>query len=69
MLTYVGCPVYGNEAALVVGDDIAFRSGTYHERWLSRWGGSGQLGWGVDGYLVERDAPPPTSSRGRTIVV
>lgn len=29
LLTYVGCPVYGNEAALVFGDDIDFRSGSY----------------------------------------
>lgn len=29
MLTYVGCPVYGNEAALLFGDDIDFRAGTY----------------------------------------
>ena len=29
LLTYVGCPVYGNEAAVVFGDDIDFRSGTY----------------------------------------
>jgi HD-GYP domain-containing protein (c-di-GMP phosphodiesterase class II) len=29
LLTYVGCPVFGNEAALVFGDDIDFRSGTY----------------------------------------
>lgn len=29
VLTYVGCPVYGNEAALLFGDDIAFRAGTY----------------------------------------
>ncbi|MEA2901674.1 MAG: hypothetical protein QOH36_1561 [Actinomycetota bacterium] len=27
MLTYVGCPVYGNEAATLFGDDIAFRAG------------------------------------------
>ncbi len=26
ILTYVGCPVYGNEAATIFGDDIAFRS-------------------------------------------
>jgi HD-GYP domain-containing protein (c-di-GMP phosphodiesterase class II) len=26
ILTYVGCPVYGNEAATVFGDDIDFRS-------------------------------------------
>lgn len=26
ILTYVGCPVYGNEAAAVFGDDIDFRS-------------------------------------------
>jgi HD-GYP domain-containing protein (c-di-GMP phosphodiesterase class II) len=26
ILTYVGCPVYGNEAALLFGDDIDFRS-------------------------------------------
>lgn len=29
LLTYVGCPVYGNETALVFGDDIDFRSGSY----------------------------------------
>src|SRR6478672_11375862 len=29
LLTYVGCPVYGNEAAMIFGDDIEFRSGTY----------------------------------------
>jgi HD-GYP domain-containing protein (c-di-GMP phosphodiesterase class II) len=29
LLTYVGCPVYGNEAAVVFGDDIDFRSGSY----------------------------------------
>jgi HD-GYP domain-containing protein (c-di-GMP phosphodiesterase class II) len=29
ILTYVGCPVYGNEAAMVFGDDIDFRAGTY----------------------------------------
>jgi HD-GYP domain-containing protein (c-di-GMP phosphodiesterase class II) len=29
MLTYVGCPVYGNEAARLFGDDIEFRAGTY----------------------------------------
>jgi HD-GYP domain-containing protein (c-di-GMP phosphodiesterase class II) len=27
LLTYVGCPVYGNEVAGVFGDDIEFRSG------------------------------------------
>src|SRR5436305_12576301 len=27
ILTYVGCPVFGNEAATVFGDDIAFRAG------------------------------------------
>jgi HD-GYP domain-containing protein (c-di-GMP phosphodiesterase class II) len=26
MLTYVGCPIYGNEAALLFGDDIDFRA-------------------------------------------
>ncbi len=26
ILTYVGCPVYGNEAATLFGDDIAFRN-------------------------------------------
>ena len=30
LLTYVGCPVYGNEAAVVFGDDIAFRAGAVH---------------------------------------
>ncbi len=29
LLTYVGCPVYGNEAATLFGDDIDFRAGTY----------------------------------------
>ena len=27
ILTYVGCPVYGNEAATLFGDDIDFRAG------------------------------------------
>lgn len=27
LLTYVGCPVYGNEAAALFGDDIDFRAG------------------------------------------
>ncbi len=27
ILTYVGCPVYGNEAATLFGDDIGFRAG------------------------------------------
>jgi HD-GYP domain-containing protein (c-di-GMP phosphodiesterase class II) len=27
ILTYVGCPVYGNESALLFGDDIDFRAG------------------------------------------
>ena len=27
ILTYVGCPVYGNEAAAIFGDDIDFRAG------------------------------------------
>lgn len=27
ILTYVGCPVYGNEAATLFGDDIEFRAG------------------------------------------
>ncbi len=26
ILTYVGCPVYGNEAAALFGDDIDFRA-------------------------------------------
>src|SRR5580704_3571670 len=26
ILTYVGCPVYGNEAAKIFGDDIDFRA-------------------------------------------
>src|SRR4051794_15626298 len=29
LLTYVGCPVYGNEAAGLFGDDIDFRASTY----------------------------------------
>jgi HD-GYP domain-containing protein (c-di-GMP phosphodiesterase class II) len=29
VLTYVGCPVYGDEAAVLFGDDIAFRAHTY----------------------------------------
>jgi len=27
LLTYVGCPIYGNEAAALFGDDIDFRAG------------------------------------------
>jgi HD-GYP domain-containing protein (c-di-GMP phosphodiesterase class II) len=27
ILTYVGCPIYGNESALLFGDDIDFRAG------------------------------------------
>src|SRR5579863_7595062 len=27
VLTYVGCPIYGNEAAALFGDDISFRAG------------------------------------------
>ena len=26
ILTYVGCPIYGNEAAVLFGDDIEFRA-------------------------------------------
>jgi HD-GYP domain-containing protein (c-di-GMP phosphodiesterase class II) len=29
LLTYVGCPVYGNEVATVFGDDIEFRAGIH----------------------------------------
>jgi HD-GYP domain-containing protein (c-di-GMP phosphodiesterase class II) len=29
ILTYVGCPVYGNESALIFGDDIDFRAHSY----------------------------------------
>ncbi len=29
ILTYVGCPVYGNEATVLFGDDIDFRAHTY----------------------------------------
>lgn len=29
LLTYVGCPVYGNESSAVFGDDIALRAGSY----------------------------------------
>jgi HD-GYP domain-containing protein (c-di-GMP phosphodiesterase class II) len=29
ILTYVGCPVFGNEAALLFGDDIDFRAHTF----------------------------------------
>ncbi|MEI6374460.1 MAG: HD domain-containing phosphohydrolase [Actinomycetes bacterium] len=44
LLTYVGCPVYGNEAALVFGDDIDFRSGTYDVDLRSPEGGRYMLG-------------------------
>jgi HD-GYP domain-containing protein (c-di-GMP phosphodiesterase class II) len=30
ILTYVGCPIYGNESALVFGDDIDFRERAIH---------------------------------------
>lgn len=39
ILTYVGCPVYGNEAATVFGDDIEFRAAAF-EVDLNRRGGS-----------------------------
>lgn len=29
VLTYVGCPVYGNESAVIFGDDIDFRAHSY----------------------------------------
>ncbi|WP_421118615.1 HD domain-containing phosphohydrolase [Aquihabitans daechungensis] len=29
LLTYVGCPVYGNEASELFGDDVDFRASTY----------------------------------------
>ena len=44
LLTYVGCPVFGNEAALVFGDDIDFRSGTYDVDLRSRDGMRYNLG-------------------------
>jgi HD-GYP domain-containing protein (c-di-GMP phosphodiesterase class II) len=44
LLTYVGCPVYGNEAALVFGDDIDFRAGTYDVDLRSRAGARYMLG-------------------------
>jgi HD-GYP domain-containing protein (c-di-GMP phosphodiesterase class II) len=52
LLTYVGCPVYGNEAAMVFGDDIDFRSGTYDvdlgagggKRYMLSRAGSGRSG-------------------------
>ncbi|HUQ38848.1 MAG TPA: hypothetical protein VM030_01715, partial [Acidimicrobiales bacterium] len=39
ILTYVGCPVYGNEAAAVFGDDIEFRAAAL-EVDMTRLGGS-----------------------------
>ena len=33
ILTYVGCPVYGNEAALLFGDDIDFRAHASRSIW------------------------------------
>jgi HD-GYP domain-containing protein (c-di-GMP phosphodiesterase class II) len=55
LLTYVGCPVYGNEAAVVFGDDIDFRSGTYDVDLMSRDGKRYLLGRaGKDGGVVDR---------------
>ena len=33
ILTYVGCPVYGNEAAVLFGDDIDFRAHASRSTW------------------------------------
>jgi HD-GYP domain-containing protein (c-di-GMP phosphodiesterase class II) len=52
LLTYVGCPVYGNEAALVFGDDIDFRSGTYDVDLRSRDGMRYMLGHAGKGASV-----------------
>jgi HD-GYP domain-containing protein (c-di-GMP phosphodiesterase class II) len=52
LLTYVGCPVYGNEAALVFGDDIDFRSGTYDVDLRSRDGMRYMLGHAGKGATV-----------------
>ena len=52
LLTYVGCPVFGNEAALVFGDDIDFRSGTYDVDLRSRDGMRYMLGHAGKGASV-----------------
>ncbi len=55
LLTYVGCPVYGNEAALVFGDDIDFRSGTYDVDLGARDGRRYMIGHaGTGGSVVDR---------------
>ena len=56
ILTYVGCPVYGNEAATLFGDDIAFRAGALEVD---------LAGWPARSYMIGR-AGAGTSVTNRT---
>lgn len=71
ILTYVGCPVYGNEAANVFGDDIEFRSAAV-EVDLSRRGGSmfmlRRAGHGTSTFNRMRQMAGLMTTNGRAVV-
>lgn len=71
ILTYVGCPVYGNEAAAVFGDDIAFRAAAA-EVDLSRRGGSvfmmGRAGQGTSPFNRVRLTARLMATNGRGVM-
>ena len=71
ILTYVGCPVYGNEAATVFGDDIAFRAAAI-EVDLTRRAGAvfmmGRAGHGTSMLNRMRQTARLTVSGGRNVV-
>jgi HD-GYP domain-containing protein (c-di-GMP phosphodiesterase class II) len=71
ILTYVGCPVYGNEAATVFGDDIDFRA---HAVEVDLAGFPAMLfmlrraGHGTSAFNRARQAGLLMASRGRNVV-
>lgn len=71
ILTYVGCPVYGNEAATVFGDDIEFRAAAV-EVDLSRRGGSmfmmRRAGHGSSTFNRVRQTARLMATGGRSVV-
>jgi len=71
ILTHVGCPVYGNEAASIFGDDIAFRAAA-GEVDLSRRGGSmfmmRRAGQGTSTFNRARQTAHLMATSGRGVV-
>jgi HD-GYP domain-containing protein (c-di-GMP phosphodiesterase class II) len=71
ILTYVGCPVYGNEPALLFGDDIDFRAhaietdlaGFPAMMFMLR-----RAGFGTSGFNRARQAAAMMASGGRQVV-